>query len=108
MDWLPGGPSVPLTRLPPLIDHVLVKVVSQTPAFVTTVPCIEVFVKVTLVFIQTVVSGEIEKSAVGGVTVVIGSTRASEKPQGLLARTLTKNVFGVVPPVAPQDEVVNV
>ena len=35
--------------------------------------------------------------------VVIGSTVASEKPQGFAALILTKYVFGVLPPVAPQE-----
>jgi len=76
----------------------------QTPLLLTTSPVRDVFVSVTKVLVQTVSLGEIVKFAVGFCAVVIGSTVAFVNPQGFSARILTKNVFGVVPPVAPQEE----
>lgn len=48
-------------------------------------PPSEVFVKVTGVFTQAIVSGEIVKSALGNELVVIGSTVAEELAQGFTA-----------------------
>ena len=63
--------------------------VSQVPLLRTTIPSTDVFVKVTVELMQLIVSGEIEKFAMGGIIVVIGSTAPSRKPQGFSARILT-------------------
>jgi hypothetical protein len=63
-----------------------------------------VLVNVTSVLTQTIVSGEILKLLVGLVLVVIGSIVKSENPHGFTARILIKNVLGVPPPDAPQED----
>ena len=101
-----------LPRLPFTIDHPLEGVITQlemlfashTPLFCTTTPAIDVLEKVTVLLIQAIESGEIAKPAAGRVMVVIGSTAPSKKPHGFCARILTKKVLGVIPPAAPQDE----
>jgi hypothetical protein len=67
-------------------------------------PFTELFVNVTTELRQATESaGEISILAIGMYPVVIGSTVASEKPQGFSALILTKYVLIVFPPVAPQE-----
>ena len=85
-------PIVPLLKVQPVagvITQLMIFVLSQVLLPVTTAPLIDVFVNVTNVFTQAIESGVIVKSASGGVTVVIGSTPQSKKPQGFSALILT-------------------
>jgi hypothetical protein len=105
---------VPIT--PELIVHPVAGVITQfraelllqTPALFTVAPEIEVFVKVTTVFTQTIVSGAIAILATGSLLVVIGSMVEVENPQGFTALIRIKKVFEDNPPVAPQEELKNV
>jgi hypothetical protein len=104
--------GVVLPRLPFTTDHPFDGVITQLeillashmPLFCTTSPATDVLEKLTVLLIQAIESGETAKFAVGLVMVVIGSTAPSRKPHGFCARILTKKVLGVIPPAAPQDE----
>ena len=79
----------------------------QLPKASTTVPFIEVFVKLTIVLTHTTVSGEIIKSAIGLIEVVIGPIIDVEIPHGFAISRFTKKVLGILAPDAPHDVVVN-
>ncbi len=72
-----------------LITQFLLLSESQMPLLCTTTPAIDVFVKVIVELIQAVEFGEMLKSAMGLVAVVIGSTAASKYPHGFSALILT-------------------
>ena len=103
-------PNVPLTILNVLgvISQYLPVVVEHVPLLLTVAPAIEVLVNVTVVLIHTIVSGEIVNWLIGWILVVIGWMVKSEKPHGFCALMLIKKVFGVIPPVAPQDVLVKI
>lgn len=110
---LPEGFEFP--RLPEVvhpiageINQLIGEILEHTPLFVTSTPAVEVFVKVTNELTHAIESGEMVNLALGFMLVVIGSSVRLEKPQGFSALILMKKVFGVVPPVAPHDELVNV
>jgi hypothetical protein len=89
------------------IDQLSGLVELQIKLALTVTPFIEVFVKVTAEFVQTIVFGDIVNSACGLVDVVTGSTVDSEKPQGFSALILMKKEFGLLAPTAPQEVAVN-
>ena len=70
----------------------------------TSIPLMDVFVKVAVELAQMIVAGAIVKFACGLVDVVIGSTVDSENPQGFSARIRMKNELGLLAPVTPQEE----
>lgn len=74
----------------------------------TSIPLMEVFVNVSVEFVQATLLGEMVKFAAGFVEVVIGSTVDSENPQGFSALILMKNEFGLFAPVTPQEDAVKV
>ena len=62
----------------------------QVNVLLTTIPLMEVFVNVATELEQTMVSGAIVKSAIGGTDVVIGSTVEIDEPHGFIACTRIK------------------
>jgi hypothetical protein len=80
-----GFPKDPLDMLQPEIG-VIVQfwglILLHTPNASANEPFCDVFVKLTIVLMHAIVSGEIEKEAVGFIPVVIGQTGCGVIPHG--------------------------
>ena len=110
---LPEGFAFP--RLPEVVhpiagetNQLIGEILEHTPLLVTSIPAVEVLVKVSTELTHATESGEMVNFALGLIFVVIGSSVRLENPHGFSARIFMKKVFGVVPPVAPHEELVNV